>query len=59
MTPETTKRGTTLPLSIAPMMDYTDRHFRRVMRAFTRRTLLYSEMITGQAIILGLSLIHI
>ncbi len=53
MTPETTKRGTTLPLSIAPMMDYTDRHFRRVMRAFTRRTLLYSEMITGQAIILG------
>jgi len=49
----TTPRGTTVPLSIAPMMDYTDRHFRRVMRAFTRHTLLYSEMITGQALILG------
>jgi len=52
-TPRSSVRGTTVSLSIAPMMDYTDRHFRRVMRAFTRRTLLYSEMITGQALILG------
>ena len=48
-----TRRGATLPLSIAPMMDYTDRHFRVVMRHLTRRTLLYSEMITGQALIHG------
>ncbi len=46
-------RGTTTPLSIAPMMDYTDRHFRVVMRALTRKTLLYSEMITPQAIFWG------
>src|SRR5690606_21733006 len=46
-------RGTTTSLSIAPMMDYTDRHFRVVMRALTRKTLLYSEMITPQAIFWG------
>jgi tRNA-dihydrouridine synthase A len=47
------RRGATRPLSIAPMMDYTDRHFRVVMRAFTKQTLLYSEMLTGQALVLG------
>lgn len=47
------RRGTTLPLSIAPMMDYTDRYFRTVLRAFTRRTLLYSEMIHTSALVLG------
>jgi tRNA-dihydrouridine synthase A len=41
------------PLSIAPMMDYTDRHFRYVMRQLTRHTLLYTEMITTQAILHG------
>jgi tRNA-dihydrouridine synthase A len=35
-----------LPLSIAPMMDRTDRHYRYLMRQITRRTLLYTEMIT-------------
>jgi tRNA-dihydrouridine synthase A len=40
-------------LSVAPMMDYTDRHCRVVLRALTRETLLYSEMITAQAIVLG------
>lgn len=45
---------TSLPIvSIAPMMDYTDRHFRYVMRQFTKKTLLYTEMITTQAIIHG------
>lgn len=53
MTAEPGPRGSTLPLSIAPMMDYTDRHFRVVMRGLTRKTLFYSEMITGQALILG------
>ncbi len=41
------------PLSIAPMMDRTDRHYRYFMRQITRRTLLYTEMITTQAIIHG------
>ncbi|MCX8077587.1 MAG: tRNA dihydrouridine(20/20a) synthase DusA [Geminocystis sp.] len=40
-------------LSIAPMMDYTDRHFRYVMRRLTKCTLLYTEMITTQALIHG------
>jgi tRNA-dihydrouridine synthase A len=35
------------------MMDYTDRHFRVVMRGLTRRTLLYSEMIHTNALVLG------
>ena len=35
------------------MMDRTDRHFRYLMRKITRRTLLYTEMITTQAIIHG------
>lgn len=41
------------PLSVAPMMDYTDRHFRYFMRQITRRTLLYTEMITTMAILHG------
>ncbi len=39
------------PLSVAPMMDRTDRHFRYLVRQITRRTLLYTEMITTQAIL--------
>ncbi|MEL4897192.1 tRNA dihydrouridine(20/20a) synthase DusA [Crocosphaera sp. Alani8] len=38
------------PLSVAPMMDYTDRHFRYFMRQITRHTLLYTEMIVSAAI---------
>lgn len=41
------------PLSVAPMMDRTDRHFRYFMRQITRRTLLYTEMITTGAVIHG------
>ena len=41
------------PLSVAPMMDRTDRHFRYFMRQITRKTLLYTEMITSQAILHG------
>ena len=41
------------PLSVAPMMEYTDRHFRYFMRQITRLTLLYTEMITTAAIIHG------
>ncbi len=35
------------------MMDCTDRHFRYLMRLVTRRTLLYTEMITTSAILRG------
>jgi len=37
-------------LSIAPMMDCTDRHFRVLMRQITRKSLLYTEMIVAQAL---------
>lgn len=40
-------------LSIAPMMDWTDKHFRYFVRQFTKKTVLYSEMITAQAIVFG------
>ncbi|MBD2177895.1 tRNA dihydrouridine(20/20a) synthase DusA [Pseudanabaena sp. FACHB-1998] len=43
-------RHPTYPLSIAPMMDRTDRHYRYFMRQITRRTLLYTEMVTSAAI---------
>lgn len=39
--------------SIAPMMDYTDRHCRYFHRLLSRRTLLYTEMITTGALLHG------
>jgi tRNA-dihydrouridine synthase A len=47
------QQGVTPPVSIAPMMEKTDRHYRYFMRQITRETLLYSEMITTGAIIHG------
>lgn len=40
-------------LSIAPMMDYTDRHYRAFMRGISRHTELYTEMLTADAILHG------
>ncbi len=40
-------------LSIAPMMDWTDRHCRAFHRALTSRALLYTEMVTAAAVIHG------
>ncbi|MFO0124526.1 MAG: tRNA dihydrouridine(20/20a) synthase DusA, partial [Inhella sp.] len=40
-------------LSVAPMMDWTDRHCRVFHRLLTRRTLLYTEMVTTGALIHG------
>ncbi len=40
-------------LSIAPMMDHTDRHFRYFLRLISRKTLLYTEMLTTGALIHG------
>ncbi|MGK2889820.1 MAG: tRNA dihydrouridine(20/20a) synthase DusA [Candidatus Malihini olakiniferum] len=39
--------------SIAPMLDWTDRHCRYFHRQLTRQTLLYTEMITTSAILHG------
>lgn len=37
-------------LSLAPMMEYTDRHFRHVVRLISKRTLLYTEMVAANAL---------
>ena len=39
--------------SVAPMMDWTDRHCRYFHRLITRHALLYSEMVTAEAVIHG------
>ncbi len=39
--------------SIAPMLDWTDRHCRYFLRLLSRQTLLYTEMVTTGAIIHG------
>jgi tRNA-dihydrouridine synthase A len=36
--------------SVAPMLDYTDRHFRVMMRQISRHCLLYTEMVVAQAL---------
>jgi tRNA-dihydrouridine synthase A len=40
-------------ISVAPMMDWTDRHCRYFLRGFSPHALLYTEMITAQAILHG------
>lgn len=40
-------------LSVAPMMDWTDRHCRVFHRMMSRRALLYTEMVTAPAIVHG------
>ena len=39
------------PLSIAPMIQYTDRHWRYLMRMITRKTVLYTEMTMDSALV--------
>ena len=59
--PGTTAGGRPVPgtspidrrLSVAPMMDCTDRHFRYLVRLVTRHTLLYTEMVTSAALVHG------
>jgi tRNA-dihydrouridine synthase A len=50
-------KDTKLPLNrrfaIAPMMDWTDRHYRYLARLITKQALLYTEMITCGAILYG------
>jgi tRNA-dihydrouridine synthase A len=46
-------------LSVAPMMGWTDRHCRYFHRLLTRRTLLYTEMLTTGALIHGNAAQHL
>ena len=39
--------------SVAPMMDWTDRHCRMLHRLLTRRALLFTEMVTSAALVHG------
>ena len=38
-------------ISVAPMMDCTDKHFRMIMRKISSKVLLYTEMIVAQSLI--------
>ena len=40
-------------LSVAPMMDWTDRHCRYLHRLLSKHALLYTEMVTAPAVIHG------
>ena len=40
-------------VAVAPMMDWTDRHCRYFLRGFSPRILLYTEMITADALLRG------
>ncbi|SUC25641.1 Probable tRNA-dihydrouridine synthase [Providencia rustigianii] len=53
-TPSTTDGDKNLNrFSVAPMLDWTDRHCRYFHRLLTKNTLLYTEMVTTGAIIFG------
>ena len=38
---------------VAPMMEWTDRHCRYFLRLISRRTFLYTEMVTAEAVLHG------
>jgi tRNA-dihydrouridine synthase A len=39
--------------AVAPMMEWTDRHCRYFLRLITRQSLLYTEMVTAEAVLRG------
>lgn len=45
--------STAAKLSVAPMMDWTDRHCRYFHRLMSARAVVYTEMVTAQAVIHG------
>lgn len=53
MTEKTTSLAEARRFSVAPMMDWTDRHCRFLHRLLTRRALLFTEMVTSAAIVHG------
>lgn len=46
-------KGVDRRISVAPMMDWTDRHARFFLRLISKHTLLYTEMVTTGAVING------
>lgn len=50
---ETSRIAAPPKLSVAPMMEWTDRHCRYFHRLLSRHTLLYTEMITAAAVVHG------
>src|SRR3712207_5074219 len=50
---ENPSRTTDWMFSVAPMMDWTDRHCRFFHRLLSRRTRLYTEMVTTGAVLHG------
>lgn len=53
MTPKNPDISRNRRLSVAPMMDWTDRHCRYFHRVLSRHTLLYTEMVTAPALVFG------
>jgi tRNA-dihydrouridine synthase A len=53
VTERTSKKAIDRRISVAPMMDWTDRHCRYYLRGFAADTLLYTEMITTGAVLRG------
>lgn len=53
MKPDNTSKYAANRLSVAPMLDWTDRHCRYFHRLLSQQTLLYTEMITTGAILHG------
>jgi tRNA-dihydrouridine synthase A len=43
----------TKKFAVAPMMEWTDRHCRYFLRLISRRTFLYTEMVTAEAVLHG------
>ncbi|MFS2157892.1 tRNA dihydrouridine(20/20a) synthase DusA [Pseudomonas sp. Pseusp122] len=51
--PDNTRLPVSRRFSVAPMMDWTDRHCRFFLRLLSRHTLLYTEMVTTGALLNG------
>ncbi|WP_054904174.1 tRNA dihydrouridine(20/20a) synthase DusA [Pseudomonas sp. NBRC 111144] len=49
--PQTTRPESSRRFSVAPMMDWTDRHCRFFLRLLSKQTLLYTEMVTTGALL--------
>ncbi|MGV8570081.1 MAG: tRNA-dihydrouridine synthase, partial [Pseudomonas asiatica] len=49
--PQTTRPEPSRRFSVAPMMDWTDRHCRFFLRLLSKNTLLYTEMVTTGALL--------
>ena len=51
--PQNTGSAFSHKLSVAPMLDWTDRHCRSFYRVMSKQTVLYTEMVTTGAILFG------